>query len=425
MPLTGSPTVEHGERRAPAPSHTPVRVLAVADSDSYLKWGATTLDALPSSFDRQVVLLDSPICPTAPQVDAALAGTQFAASDVPTVAVTRLPGLLRSWAPDVVLLAATGPMAELAAEIAVRSATRPALVSGIPGMALPATLRALRFRARCDVFITHSARERTEYRANVDALGLDTVVALSPLPFLPAAPGGPMLPLRRVVFAPQAKVPAARVQRERILVALEALARRRPDVDVVVKLRAVAGERQTHNEALPYDDLWADLVREQRVGGGSVRFATGPLADQLGAGTALTTVSSTAALESIAAGLPTLVLEDFGVNERMLNAVFASSGCLGTLDDLIDARFSCASPEWTASNYLHDDASELPELFERLTLERRTCGLPDTSVRASAALGRRQRRLVRTAARAVLPGWLLAAGSAIRHPLRAVRPGVR
>src|SRR5699024_9560846 len=150
--------------------------------------------------------------------------------------------------------------------------------------------------------------------------------------------------LSRVVFAPQAKMPVTRAHREQILHALARLAADQPDVDVVVKVRGLAGEAQTHHEAFPFDVLLADLVAAGDVPSGAVRVATGPLADQLGPGSALVTVSSTAALESLAAGIPTLVLEDFGVNERMLNAVFLGSGCLGTLDDLAAGRFGVPDP---------------------------------------------------------------------------------
>ena len=86
--------------------------------------------------------------------------------------------------------------------------------------------------------------------------------------------------------------------------ALDDLARARPDVEVVVKLRAAPGEQQTHEEQLPFDALWTDLADAGLVTESHVRFATGPLSDQLVPGSALVTVSSTAVLEAVAAGLP-------------------------------------------------------------------------------------------------------------------------
>src|SRR5690606_23467348 len=88
-----------------------VSVLAVVDSDSYLKWACSTLDALDDGTGgisaRSVVIVRSPLAPTPPQREAAVAGTAIAA------AIRTGPGGLRRvvarHAPDVVLVGAAGP----------------------------------------------------------------------------------------------------------------------------------------------------------------------------------------------------------------------------------------------------------------------------------------------------------------------------
>ena len=419
------------------------RVLAVADSDSYLKWGAATLATLTETCTLDLVLLRSPILPSADQRAAAVAGTPFEVVDVPVLTPRELCAHLRASDPDVVLLSATGPVAEFVVRVVeqVGGRRRPALVGGLPGMSYPATLRALRFRAGQDAFIVHSLRERREFAAVAAQLGLELPVVLAPLPFLatavpgtpatpitpttpgrtatpdataraeasgessPPPPHSPRLALSRVVFAPQAKMPVTRAQREQVLHALARLAVDRPDVDVVVKVRGLAGEAQTHHETFPFDTLLADLVASGAVPSGAVRVATGPLADQLGPGAALVTVSSTAALESLAAGVPTLVLEDFGVNERMLNAVFLGSGLLGTLEDLAAGRFGEPDPGWLADNYVHGTPSELPAAVLRLAAARRAGLLASSRTRRphGVVLGRARRRLLRTLVRSQAP----------------------
>lgn len=499
------------------PVARPVRILAVADSDSYLKWGAATLATLTDVGVLELVLLRSPILPSPDQRAAAVAGTPFARVDVPVLTPRALRAHLRETDPDVVLLSATGPVAELVVRIVERAdagagrrrptrattgsaadravepdaglrpttgterarasgaaaprSRRPALVGGLPGMSYPATLRALRFRAGQDAFVVHSQRERREFAAVADVLGLELPVALAPLPFLPAphvvAPrtqvppdGAPLdamsldasrtaptsgapghdsaslrtapaathrAPLSRVVFAPQAKMPVTRPHRVQILEALARLAAARPDVDVVVKVRGLAGEAQTHHEDLPFDALLADLVASGSVPQGALRVATGPLSDQLVPGSALVTVSSTAALESLAAGVPTLVLEDFGVNERMLNAVFLGSGCLGTLDDLAAGRFGVPDPTWLDDNYLHMSPSELPALVRQLADARRAGSLvpPAASRRDGVVLGRSRRRLARTLVRSQAPTPVLTLLGLPRSTRQALRQALR
>ena len=49
-------------------------VLAVADTDSYLKWSAATLRRLPADWPRTQLVLRNPVQPSAQQIAAAGAG---------------------------------------------------------------------------------------------------------------------------------------------------------------------------------------------------------------------------------------------------------------------------------------------------------------------------------------------------------------
>ena len=52
--------------QAEAAAGTPaaVRVLAIADTDSYLKWSAATLEALPSSWECTQLIIENPVMPS-------------------------------------------------------------------------------------------------------------------------------------------------------------------------------------------------------------------------------------------------------------------------------------------------------------------------------------------------------------------------
>ncbi len=92
---------------------------------------------------------------------------------------------------------------------------------------------------------------------------------------------------------------------------------------------------------------------------------------------ALVTVSSTAALESMAVGLPTLIISDFGVSADMINTVFDGSGCLGTLDDLRRGRISTPDSAWLEANYFHADAdNDWLDHLDDLLARRAAGGLP-------------------------------------------------
>lgn len=395
---------------------SPITILAIADSDSYLKWAATTLDTLGPDCAPRVVLVRSPIFPSPAQCEAATSGTRFATALPRVVSMPRLRRMLREHTPDVILLAGTGPVMEVVAEIAVRLPSPPALISGIPGMALPARAKGIEFRSRVHSMVVHSERERTEYAALMDALGVRQDLVLNPLPFLPPRAQHSAEATTTLVFTPQALVPRSAHQRERILRALHSAALTHTDLTVVVKVRALAGEQQTHNEQFPYDSLWDDLCeRDKGLRREALTFAAGPLSNYLSPGSAHVTVSSTAALESLAVGLPTMILSDFGVNERLLNAVYSGSGCVGTLEDVVELRFGQPDRDWLTANYFHTSPPELPAHLVELAGRARSGTLP---THPPLNVGRRRRRLARNWLRSTVPPALARASQRVSRALR-------
>jgi len=340
-------------------------ILAVADSDSYLKWAAATLDRLEDVGSRELVVLRTPVQPDDLQARAALAGTGWAGTVVDDHSLLGLTARLRRTRPDAILVATTGPAAEVLIRMISLLPYRPVVVTGLPGMSIPATERALQFRSGADVFVVHSRHERDAFALAARAAGVHPTWAVNRLAFLGGRAGvavpADVEPVRRVVFAPQAKFPATPEQRTQVLRSLAALARSRPDLDVVVKLRAVAGQAQTHDEPYPYDTLWSALRDDAPL-----TLVTGPLAEHLTPGTALVTISSTAMLEALAAGLRGIVLADFGVGDENLTTVYEGSGLLGTLRDVEAGRFFAPTAEWLVENYLHPEPDELPAVLDGL-----------------------------------------------------------
>jgi hypothetical protein len=361
------------------------RVLAISDSDSYLKWSVATLRALPASWSSTQLVVKNPVLPSPDQARAA------AGWPVPVLSYPTLMRVLRREAPDVVLLAATGPVvAALTAAPALRAADRPVLVTGLPGISVPATPRAITFRTGCDLFVLHSHREIAEFTELADQLSVPTTFGLASLPFLARQPdsGQPLPPGTDLLFAAQARVPPAREEREQILLALAEAGR------AVVKLRALSTEWQTHHEPWPYPQLYADLVRQQRVAPDAVSFAVGPMDQALAKACGLVTVSSTAALEAMAAGRPVLALRDFGVSPELINTVFEGSGCLGTLADLTAGRCYPADPAWMSANYFHPaEENSWLSLLDQLLADRAAGRLDRRAAPTGSPWLRTRRRL--------------------------------
>ena len=375
----------HSEATA-AGDRARVRVLAIADTDSYLKWSAATLDALPGSWESTQLIIKNPVMPSAAQIRA------VTSQHVEVLTNAEVVRRMRLECPDVVLLACTGPVvAALTVQRAFwGGAARPVLVTGLPGISVPATRRAVTSRAACDLFLLHSKREVLDF-AEIGAWAAPGLIfGLASLPFLPAPTPQPAADDQvgpNLVFAAQAKVPVERAHREQILLTLADAG------SAVVKLRAWSEEQQTHRETWSYPDIMDALVAAGRVATDAVAFVGGSMQDVLRTSRGFVTVSSTAALEAMAMHRPTLIISDFGVSAEMINLVFQESGCIGTLDDLREGRLCQADPRWLEANYFHPaEENNWLELLNQLLAKRASGQLP-ARPRRMIYRGRVRRRL--------------------------------
>ncbi|MEO8263461.1 MAG: DUF6716 putative glycosyltransferase [Pseudolysinimonas sp.] len=349
-----------------------MRVLAIADSDSYLKWAASLLAALPVEWDRELVVVETPVMPSASQRSAALSVSGIDPECVARLGLTDLPDRLRLIDPDVVLVATRGPVARVLLRVAADAAPGAVLVSGLPGISIPATRKALMFRRQADLFVLHSRREIRDFSFLAVQNGWSQRFSLATLPFVehdqPAAGGGGDL-----VFAAQAIVPRDPVDRLRVARLLRDAALAEPDRRVVLKVRAVKGERQTHDEDIGYPELLQQLGRVPE----NLVVSSQPMSTALNTAAGLVTISSTAAVEAIVRGVPVIALDTFGVSDELINPVFVDSGLLAGEAAVIGREFRMPRADWLADNYLHGrDQDDLIETLGELIAARRSGALP-------------------------------------------------
>lgn len=327
-----------------------MRALVLADSDAYLKWAVSRARDLPSEWQVDVVVLDNAVTPSARQRVVAVAGRWI---DVPVVSLAQVAQTLSAGV-DVLVLACRGPLIEFFfSEVLEELPERPVVVSGVPGLWFPPTRRGLDSRAAVDVLVVHSERERRMVEAANSSGGPEVALAslvdrFDPEDLREAEGAG------AVVFDPQALVPCTRAERQQLLDGLLRTAWEHPSVPVLVKIHSHDDEAQIHHEFASYPELARELRVERPR---NLRFVTGPLSAYLGGARGLVTVSSSAAVEAIAAKVPTMVLSDFGVASRNLNEVFQGSGLWGDLDRLARLDFPVPDAPWCEQNYFHDPAA--------------------------------------------------------------------
>lgn len=361
-----------------------IRVIGIADTDSYVKWTAALVGSAPAHWEPAMLILETPLAVSDDQQRAALSTSGLSADAVARVTFEQLRRSVTADPPDVVIIGARGPLVRVLVRLFAGMSRRPVIVTGLPGISIPATRKALIYRQGADLFVVHSHRERTEFAALSAHTGIRHRFALATLPFAAAARGSGYGRRREgvssdIVFAAQAVVPRERADRREVAQMLRRAALADAGRRVVIKLRAAEGEHQTHLERDSYPDLLRSLgpLPENLV------VSTEPMQSALDHAAGLVTISSTAAIEAIARDIPVLALDSFGVSPALINVVFEGSGVLGGEGDLLAGRFRLPTEAWRRENYLHDpNHDDWTAAVERLVDLRRKGLLADATLRS-------------------------------------------
>jgi len=347
-------------------------VEVVADSDSRWKWGATVAPALAG--DRPVRVHGNLLLGRSVPNERQLAdvGAESASLRIATFADT--VRRLADTSAEVVVLACVGggiqSMLHALSRAWTGRARRPVVVTGYVGLVYERIVDGLLGRAGADMVLANSSVDLEYFRRTYADLGIDadSVVPAS-LPFLGGAPYDPAAAGRdrpfTVTFVAQPSVPGSKVERLYAIRQAAEHARRRPDRRVLVKLRGRVGERTTHAEPFHYETLLPERERPANL-----EFVYGAMSPVLDRTDLCVTVSSTAAVEAMHRHIPTAVLTDFGIRERLGNQLFLGSGVFTSWAALHDGHVPVTNPEWAAANGVRDPqpfrvaAARLAELVE-------------------------------------------------------------
>lgn len=336
----------------------------LADSDTRWKWGALTARRLTSGGGRagaprveiSGLLLRGRATPTPRQL-AEVGDVGIDADRVREVTAVEFLHTVRDEGYDLVVLALVGGavQAMLHGLAALRTGSRPVVVTGYVGVVYEKLADGLLLRHGADVVLANSRHDAERFRAVYEGVGADaSAVTEAALPFLGGAPHRPEQGRDTVVFAAQPSVPASRADRTYLLRRLVEHARLHPKREVLLKLRSKPGEHTTHIEELPYQRL------AERLPGGlppNFRLVYGHMGEVLDRTDLLVTVSSTAALESLHRRIPTAVLTDLGVRETLGNHHFIGSGLLTSWDHLDGGAHPRPDEKWLSGQGVAADGS--------------------------------------------------------------------
>ena len=355
-------------------SAVPTRIaILVAAFDSQLKWAETIRRALEARGFACRMIVPS-------DIRHAISDGQLA--DYSGGAVAYLPWtelVTASLHVDVVVLAMHGPLVrrfchDLFDAVELTDTAPPVTVSGWVGVIIEKIIAGYLDRYATDIVAVNSRSNMATFKAVARSLDLpaDNLV-LSGLPLLSGQRGEVRVadPIKTVMFADQPTVPQTRADRLYIYQRLLAYAQAHPDRQVVLKPRHRIGEDTFHRMKFHPEVLLSGVRKPPNF---SIDYT--PIADRLADLDLMLTVSSTAALESVGAGVRTALIADLDVREQLGNHIFLDSGLLRTFDQLERDDIGVPAKSWfedyffdthgvTPAQLLADRALELAQRTDR------------------------------------------------------------
>ncbi len=253
-------------------------------------------------------------------------------------------------------------------------AGRPCLISFLGGLDFFPE-RGLRHRLVSDavfVFPRPDIKLFKEIRRQSGGVGFWQHVGFGhPAALAPKAPPADLHSRKDIYFFAQAISPKSRAGRRHILDALIAIAERNPERDVYIKLRHLPGENAQHLHVEKYD--YPSLLKKYSDVPPNLKLTACVMQEALEKAAIAITCTSTAALDAMSEGVPTMIYLDYVDNfldplNGPMREVFKTSGAIVTLEELLFLKTRPVNPAWVADMFaersLGADVLKAIEAFE-------------------------------------------------------------
>lgn len=233
---------------------------------------------------------------------------------------------------------------------------RPIIITGFPGITMRLN-NVLLARLGADIICLNSRRDLDEATHIVESLGEDpNVLTSSGYPFSAKHTKSDFKRQpntgRTILFSTQPHWPGRLMERLYILEKLYLFAIENPCDKVLIKLRMPPGKKSIHAEKYHYEEIFAFLGKRSPD---NLIFAYGEMQSALATADLHLTLSSTAAAESIAMGIPTAIIADFGIDEGYGVNHFIGSGLIMPIAEALTQPVPSPSHRWLQRNGFHPD----------------------------------------------------------------------
>ncbi|ASP35863.1 DUF6716 putative glycosyltransferase [Labrenzia sp. VG12] len=244
-------------------------------------------------------------------------------------------------------------------------ARRPVIISVYPGLVLRYLFDGLSTRAPADFLWLNCKRDMREYERMCDGYGIDASNARlfgngSVLDKIQresqASDNGP------IVFFEQAVIPRHYHERRFLVEQLFTMARRHPSTEILIKARVNGGRATLHRTWYAIDSLFREVASDSgQSAPPNLNLTEESTSHLLARASLCLTVSSTVAVEALHAGIPTVIINDFGAHDDYGLQYFYGSGLLKSFDQIDLNNLPVVERSWL-EEFTHDPTDTIDAL---------------------------------------------------------------
>lgn len=237
---------------------------------------------------------------------------------------------------------------------------RPLVATAYPGILFRYQYDGLSARSPADLVLLNSKADCRNYSQLVAELGVQAGEGfeLGPITSIGSSSFKRNAERDLVVFFDQPSVPGSKVEKMYIFEQLSKLADAHPEFRFGVKLRISPNETTLHKGGHRTLDYLEEFNEGLAPGRRKLELVAGSAREVISKAHLCLSVSSTALVEAISCGVPSVAIIDFGIDEDYGGNFFVGSGICRSLSGLVLEDLPVVDKAWRAEN--------LPDVDERL-----------------------------------------------------------
>ncbi|MFT4303205.1 MAG: DUF6716 putative glycosyltransferase [Candidatus Woesearchaeota archaeon] len=246
---------------------------------------------------------------------------------------------------DILFLLLRGSLVRNISHIFKFKSKRPLLICSHVGIILRNIDIDLLNRCGVDILITNSKKAFNDMSYLSKKYHLKIKILITKIPFIETRKKKVNNIIKTILFAEQSDIPETLDERNYLCEKLIELADRQPKCKILIKIRRKKNEDNVHKTTYHLEDI----LKNKKIPKNLI-ITYSPIQELIKKTDLMITISSTAAIESIAYGVKTYIITDFGINTKYGTSYFKGSNIFSNLDNIFNSTNKNIPSEWLDEN---------------------------------------------------------------------------